>query len=500
MTRRQLAITISAVVAALVVGVVATLLATSGGDDSSVSAPGGSTTPTTAPPETLAPTAATTTPTTEAPTTQPTVPKGTVVINPVSTTAPPTTGAPTTVAPTTVAPTKPTTTSTTKPSGPTTTKPSGGSDIGITPTAIRLAVISDSPDAIAGTRAWAEWVNRRSGIAGRKIQVDAFENVTDSAKYAAAVKAACVQDFAIVGSLVEADDQTTELVQCAIPDLPARTSSDEHAQARNTYPAVPTRATTRLVGGYKWLLNQVEGCCAQYAVIPSDPGQQEAAMQQVDAANSVGFTLVDTAELTDDAVQADYNPIVQAMIDKHANLGWSLLGFQSTVNLRKAALAKSVPGIKAWYCLDQCYSHDFVVQGGAAVNGQYVQIEVNPFEESHSIPAMRSYLKYTKKDGVQPTITGEESFAAGMLFEQVARQVVTAGGSNGLTRVALLGALGGVHDFTAGGILGATDVAARAPNGCFALLQTRGTKFARVYPATKATLSCGRDNLLTVGP
>ena len=60
-----------------------------------------------------------------------------------------------------------------------------------------------------------------------------------------------------------------------------------------------------------------------------------------------------------------------------------------------------------------------------------------------------------------------------MLFEQVARQVVADGGSNGLTRVALIGALGSVHDFTAGGILGATDVAAGTPNGCFALLQAR---------------------------
>jgi substrate-binding family protein len=499
MTRRQLAITISAVVAALVVGVVATLLATSGGDDSSVSAPGGSTAPTTAPPATLAPTtASSTSPTTEAPTTQPTIPKGTVVINPPPSTAAPTTAAPTTAAPTTVAPTKPTTT--TKPSGPTTAKPSGGSDIGITPTEIRLAVISDSPDAIAGTRAWAEWVNKRSGIAGRKIRLDAFETVTDSAKYAAAVKTACAQDFAIVGSLAVADDQTTELEHCGIPDLPARTNSDEHAQARNTYAVVPTHATSRLVGGYKWLLDQVEGCCAQYAVVPSDPGRQEAAMQQVDAANSVGFTLVDTAELTDDAVQTDYNPVVQAMIDKHANLGWSLLGYQSTVNLRKAALAKNAAGVKAWFCLDQCYTHSFVVQGGPAVNGQFVQIEVNPFEESRSIPAMRSYLKYTKKDGAQPTITGEESFAAGMLFEQVARQVVAQDGSNGLTRVASLGAVGGVHDFTAGGILGSTDVAARTPNGCFALLQTRSGRFARVYPATRATLSCGKDNLLTVGP
>ena len=497
MTRRQLTITISAVVAALVVGVVATLLATSGGgDDQSVSAPGGTTSPTTTPPpSTAAPTLATTTPTAAAPTVPTTIEPGTVVVNPPASTVPPSTKPPTTP-PTTEAPTRPT--STTRPT--TTTKPGGGSpDVGITPTTIRLAVVSDSPDAIAGTKAWVEWVNKRSGIAGRKIQLDVFDAVTDAAKYAAAVKTACDQDFAIVGSLAAADNQTTELERCGIPDLPARTSTDEHAQAANTFAVVPTRVTVQLVGGYKWLLDQVPGCCAQYAILPTDPDQQEAAMRQVDAANSVGFTLVDTTVLTDDAVQTDYDPVVQAIIDKKANLAWSFLGYQSTVNLRKAAVGKDVAGVKAWFCLDQCYTHAFLAQGGTAVNGEFVQIEVNPFEESRSIPAMRSYLKYTKRDGVTPTITGEESFAAGMLFEDAARQVVADGGSDGLTRLALIGALGKEHAFTAGGILGATDVAAGTPNGCYTLLQARSGHFARVYPAAKATLSCGKDNLLSVG-
>jgi ABC-type branched-subunit amino acid transport system substrate-binding protein len=501
MTRRQLTITITAVVAALVVGVVATLLATSGGgDDQSVSAPGATTSPTTTPPpSTAAPTLATTTPTTAAPTTASSIPPGTVVINPPASTAAPTTQPPTTrpptTPPTTAAPT------TTRPAGTTTTKPGGGSpDVGVTPTEIHLAVISDNPDAIAGTKAWAQWVNKRSGIAGRKIRLDTFTSVTDPEKYAAAVKTACEQDFAIVGSLASADDQTTELERCGIPDLPARAYSDEHMQAANTFPVVPARVTSRLVGGYKWLLDEVPGCCAQYAVLPTDPDQQQVAMEKVDAANSVGFTLVDTTELPGDAVQADYNPVVQAIIDKQANLAWSFLGYQSTVNLRKAAVGKDTQGVKAWFCLDQCYTRPFLTQGETAVNGEYVQIEVNPFEESRSIPPMRSYLKFTKKDGVTPSITGEESFAAGMLFEQVARQVVADAGSAGLTRVALIGALEEVHDFTAGGILGATDVAGSAPNGCFVMLQVRSGHFVRVYPESKATLSCGKDNLLTVGP
>jgi ABC-type branched-subunit amino acid transport system substrate-binding protein len=483
-------ITISAVVAVVVIGVVVAVIATSGGDNGqSVSAPGATRAPTTAPPPSTAPpTIATTTATTAPPPTSTTITPGTVVVNPPITTAP-TSTRPTTTLPTT----------TTRPTTTTTTHGGGSPDVGITPTEIRVAVISDGPDAVAGTKAWADWVNHRSGIAGRKIRVDEFQDVADPTKYASAVKAACAQDFAIVGSLAAADDQTTELERCGIPDLPARTNSDAHAQAANTFAVVPSRDTSRLVGGYKWLLDQVPGCCAQYAVLPTAPDRQAAAMREVDAANSVGFTLTDTTQLTDDAVQSDYDPVVQSIIAKQANMAWSFLGYQSTVNLRKAAAGKNVAGVKAWFCLDQCYTHNLLVQGGAAVNGEYVQIPVNPFEESRSIPAMASYLRYSKKAGVSPSTTGVESFAAGMLFEQVARQLVVDNGSDGLTRAGVIGALRGVHAFTAGGILGTTDVAEGAPNGCYAMLQVRSKHFVRVYPATRATLSCGKENLLSSG-
>jgi ABC-type branched-subunit amino acid transport system substrate-binding protein len=493
MTRRQLTITISAVVAALVIGAAVAVIVTSGGGgDQSVNAPGATTAPTTSPPpSTAAPTAPSTSPTTIA-TTQPTsttIPPGTVVVNPPVTTA----------APATTSTTRPTTT-TTRPTTTTTTHGGGSPDVGITPTEIRVAVISDSPDSVAGTKAWVDWVNHRSGIGGRRMRLDVFDGITDATKYVNAVKAACAQDFAIVGAFTTADDQTTELENCGIPDLPAQTHSDAHAQAQNTFAVVPSRVGTRLVGGYKWVLDQVPGCCAQYAILPTDPDRQAEAMREVDAANSVGFTLTDTAELNDDAVQSDYIPIVQAIIDKQANFAWSFLGYQSTVNLRKAAAGKNVAGVKVWFCLDQCYTRALLSQGGSAVNGEDVQITVNPFEESSSIPAMGSYLRYTKKSGGTPTITGEESFAAGMLFEQVARAVVADSGSDGLTRVALIKSLRGVHAFTAGGILGATDVAGGTPNGCFMLLQVKSKHFVRIYPTQRATLSCGAQNLLSTGP
>jgi hypothetical protein len=84
-----------------------------------------------------------------------------------------------------------------------------------------------------------------------------------------------------------------------------------------------------------------------------------------------------------------------------------------------------------------------------------------------------------------------------LLFERAAKDVVDADGLDGLTRVRLLDALAGIHDFDAGGIVGPTDVGARAANGCYVLLQVKDGKFVRVNPAEKGALACEPDNLLS---
>jgi hypothetical protein len=110
---------------------------------------------------------------------------------------------------------------------------------------------------------------------------------------------------------------------------------------------------------------------------------------------------------------------------------------------------------------------------------------------------MAAYVKATRTVAT-PTVAGLESYSAGLLFEQVARQVVATNGPNGLTRVRILAALSGVHRFNAGGILGVTDVAARAPTGCFMLLRVHGGRFVRSFPVAPAHLDCGAQNLQNV--
>jgi hypothetical protein len=498
-TRRQVIITASAVVGALILGVVVTLLATSGDDPNEISTvgtqptlpPAGSTLPPlTSPPAPQAPA-------TTAPTVAPTTPPPSVIINP-----PPPTGAQTTP-PTNPPSNRPTNAPTNPPTNPPTTKPTTPTtappptDPGITATEIRLAVIADSPDSVAGMNAWAATVNaKKAGLGGREIVIDPFVVNGDAGAYTAAVKTACTQDFAIVGTLSTADANVADLQACNIPDLPTRALSSGHRAAENTYAVVPTSSTQELVGGFKWLLQNVQGCCKQYVISSTNPAAAAATQQSVDAANNVGFTAAGGTALAANAPPSAYAAVVDEMEAKGATFGRSDLPFSSTINLRTEAQTQNFTGVKAWFCLAQCYAPTFLSQGGATVEGQFVQITSNPFEDASSIPSMKRYLAA----GGPQSLLGLESYSAGLLFESAAKSVLAAEGKNGLTRVALLQVVAETDDFDAGGILGSTNVGARTPNGCFVMLKVQGGKFVRAEPAGKAQLNCGSENLVTIGP
>jgi hypothetical protein len=244
-------------------------------------------------------------------------------------------------------------------------------------------------------------------------------------------------------------------------------------------------------------MSEVPGCCKQYVISSATNAAAAAATQaSANAAVTVGFTSAGGTTLANDAPQSAYTPIINEMASKGATFGRSDLPFTSTINMRAEAASQSFTGVKAWFCLAQCYSPTFISQGGANAENEYVQITTNPFEEAGSIPALKRYLA----NGGPQSQAGLESYVAGLLFESTARQVLAAEGKNGLTRAALLDLVAGTDDFTAGGIVGVTDVGGRVPNGCFVLLKVQGGKFVRAEPTGKTQLSCGSENLLTSGP
>ena len=90
------------------------------------------------------------------------------------------------------------------------------SDVGITPTTIRIAVVADVDNAIVpgvlqgvvdGMNGFGKYVNAIGGLAGRKVQVDFIDSKLSPTAARNAVIQACQNDFALVGTAAHLPEQ-----------------------------------------------------------------------------------------------------------------------------------------------------------------------------------------------------------------------------------------------------------------------------------------------------
>jgi hypothetical protein len=163
------------------------------------------------------------------------------------------------------------------------------------------------------------------------------------------------------------------------------------------------------------------------------------------------------------------------------------------VELRKEAIVQGLTSVKVWDCSIQCYDKSFIQQGGAAVEGQYVYTTFVPFAEANTNAMLRNYLQYTGVNNADAF--GANAWAAGIFFRDVVNDIVQKDGKNGVTRAAVLATAPTIHNFTADGMLGQTDVGRHLPTPCFALLQVRNAQFVRVYPTKPGTFDCNPKNI-----
>lgn len=440
------------------------------------------TTTTTLPPTTVP----TSTPTTAPPVTQGTITPGTTSISPPQTAA---------TIPSTTTTRPPATTTTRAPDTTTTTAVDRSTDVGITDDTIRIAVIADRAETLQGLDAWRINVNKRGGLAGRKVEIDVLQTGGTADGYAAAVATACEQDFAIVGGFSVFDAAVDTLGCGSIPDLPVEANDPGRAASSNTFTAFPRQPGIVAVGPYRWLLDSISGCCAQFALVPDVDPFRTRTLDTVEALETVGITTAGTADVTISDDVPRYTEIVDEIEAAGTTFAWSGQGASSTILLRQAAAGRAAD-VTAWYCDDACYDPAFPVNGGPDVEGQYVGIETAPFSDRSDIGPLRAYLRITTRAGGDPSYEGLRAFATGLLFEHAVKRVIDEHGDNGIMRTRLFEALAEIHDFTAGGIIGPTDVASGTPSGCFVLTQVANGDFERVNPVDKAAFDCAPENLV----
>jgi ABC-type branched-subunit amino acid transport system substrate-binding protein len=396
------------------------------------------------------------------------------------------------------------------------------SEIGVTPTEIKVTVMADvgsplSPGlfqgAMDGINAWADYANANGGLACRKVTVVESDSKLSPDEAKNGITTACGSSVVLLGTAALFLNDMRPAEGCkdkagattGIPDLPVLQTEPVEQCSPISFAVIPNggscpysgsgpRTYQTVTPATEWFKTNVTKDLHGVFVIPNDlPSTITASTPLFKAIQNDGVKLDAAYGASGLWTQSQYTPVVQAIKTNHSTYVQNGLDYAGTLKMRKEALAQGVTGVTVWACSLQCYNPNFIKEGQDAVKDQYAWLQFLPFEDQGSNASLDAFLKYDKK----PDGFGLQAFSAGMLFQQVIEGIVKKDGANGITRSAILDQVKTVHDFTAGGLLVKTDVAGKKPSPCIIIMQVDGAKWVRRDPVKKGTFDCDQPSAIT---
>jgi ABC-type branched-subunit amino acid transport system substrate-binding protein len=392
------------------------------------------------------------------------------------------------------------------------------SEIGVTADTIRIAVIADVDNAarpglfqgsVDGIRAAAKFINANGGLAGgRQLQVDFIDSKLSADEARNAVIRACQEDFAIVGTSALFLNNVQPLETCVdkagqatgLPDVPVLQTEIAHQCSQTSFAVIVVglncatrdaaeKEVTVRAGTAKYYTKRNKDLHGVFTLAGDLRSTTNAALPLIAMYKSYGVESDGEFKVSGLSPQAAYTPIVQEIKAKNSTYVLNNVDYKANVLLRKEAQVQGVTSVKVWDCALQCYDRRTIEEGGDAVEGQYVSLFFVPFEEAKQNKSVNNFLK-NLEDRESADGFAAQAWTAGLFFRDVVNKLAEADGNNGLTRARFLEEAAKVHEFTADGMLGPTDVGGRKIGPCGMILQIKNGKFVRVSPKKKGTLDC----------
>ena len=339
--------------------------------------------------------------------------------------------------------------------------------------------------AVDGVRGVAKYLNATGGLAGRKVVVDFIDSRLSPDEARNAMIKACEEDFAMVGTsavfLTTVEPQlncvdkagevtglpdipfvTTEIVQqCSpitFPIAPPQiicSTRDEHPQ---TYQA-SRRARLLLREEVRRRPPRRRTCSATTRSRPATRRSRAGSARSARSAASRTATSTSPRSRPRPSTHRSR----QELKSNDGNYAQCTGPSTARSSSRKEAKIQGVDGVEVWDCGTQCYDPSFLEEGGADVEGQYADVLYLPFLDAKDRKANKmaaDFVKYTGKDNAGK-LGAVYAWAAGIALRDAVNTIVDENGNNGLTRAALLEALGNIHEFDADGMFGKIDLGGR---------------------------------------
>lgn len=376
--------------------------------------------------------------------------------------------------------------------GPAASIPPGGNggatDTGVTATEIRIATASDISGVQAGLfksthqamQALTTMVNYQGGLFGRRIRWDPIDTKADTVANQAAVKDACQNDFALVGSMSAFDNggaSTGE--QCGIPDITAIAVNPSRQDASNVYAANPLSPHRFAIGQGKWIANTYGKDVIEHAaMLYLNAGVTKVnAFQRMKAYESVGFKWIYKQEVQ--VLEANYGAFVQKMKDRKIKYVNMVANYQSIQKLLQAMETNEYyPQVRDW---DSVAYSPYFTSIGKPADGSLVFVTTAMAEEVSSNPEMQLYEQWLSRvaPGAKPDYFGFYAWSAGRLFVKVHEMVGAK-----ITRKRFFEEIKKIHSWSGNGIHATHDIGNKIMSPCFLYMEIKNGKFVRKEPSS----------------
>jgi len=408
------------------------------------------------------------------------------------------------VAPATPTPIPTTTPEPTPESGRPVATPQPVSQPGLSNEVVRVAVLYDNEtggvadqlffDGVLGALAWELEVNTKGGLGDRELEVVPIDAGLFNHR-SALVEQICSGDFfAIVGSHSLGDGDGAEVLgskDCNLADFAGQVYGSQRAASPVTFLSNPFLNDVRQAGPIRYLVEKYPDAALnffsfRYSAL--DLASESARQREMATAQGVEVVLELPVDLDEDPAER--------VVGR-----WEDAGAESTIwsadptRLIEWLEALEEPPVFV-LCDWGCYSQQFLLDGGDAVEGVYTWIAHSEFDAPTARGEFNLYkanLAAISRDAGWSEV-GLQSWMAGRLFEAVFNSLIAVE-PEAPTREALIEIARQTTFWTANGILSPTNPGEGEPNPCFVLMVVRDGRWQQEYPAPPRDQDCAEDNL-----
>jgi branched-chain amino acid transport system substrate-binding protein len=365
---------------------------------------------------------------------------------------------------------------------------SGPSEVGVSPTEVRIGNVSTISGPVPGfgktgqngVKAYLNYLRSQGGVCGRQLVLATTDDRLDAGTHRAETERLAKEVMAFVGGTSPVDDGGAPVLNGTnVPDVAfafsaARGVLPNNFSANPIDPRCECNGTEHILGALK----QAHGLSRAAIIYPAQTVARARGLAYRNDLTQAGIATVATYEAP--LTGATYSGFVNDMREKQIDLVITTLELNGMADLAKAfRTAGWAPKVR--YFGAQAYGRQYLSLAGPAAEGTYAGLTLAALEDRATNPAVNTFITWYERTnpGADIDFFAYLGWSSADLFAVALRAAGPAP-----TRDAVLQQLRAQTKWDASGLLSPRNPASKERPSCFLIMTVKDGRWQRETPAS----------------